>query len=152
MTTSAQKTRWSGSACRAVIRLCALSMFLGLSAACSHVPKETGGGKVRFRATSPDKGSVRLSILAPQADRVLLVIMRTLVLTPVIYEVQASRGSEGVWTADMDLVPGEYRFFFIVDGSVTVEGAMGRVEQDDFGGQTGVLKVHRTSEGFLGSF
>jgi hypothetical protein len=127
-------------------------MFLGLATACSHVPKEIPGENGQSPAMGQEKGNIRFSILAPQADRVLLVLMRTLVLPPVSYEVQATRGTDGVWTADMDLVLGEYRFFFIVDGSVTVDGALGRVEQDDFGGLTGVLKVHRTSDGILKSF
>jgi len=120
--------------------------------ACSHIPGKTYGEKGRSRARNLEKGSVRFSILAPEAERVLLVLMRTPVPAPETYEVQAGRGARGVWTASVDLIPGEYRFFFIVDGSITMKGVAGRVEQDDFGGSTGVLTVYPTPEGDLRSF
>ncbi len=154
MMTLAQKIRWSGSVCRTVTRLFAVSLLLGLAGACAHSPLEPSreGGQFGADDGQKEKGSVHFSVLAPEADRVYLILMRTLVSTPVTYEVQASRRPDGVWTADFDLIPGEYRYFFIVDGSVTVDGGTGRVVQDDFGGVTGVLTVHQTPEGVLQTF
>ena len=154
MMTLAQKTRWSGSAYRAGIRILVVSLVLGLAAACTHVPNESsrGDGRQSAAAGEMEKGGVHFSIQAPEADRVFLIIMRTLVSTPATYEVPTSRRTDGVWTADVDLIPGEYRYFFIVDGSVTVDGSVGRVEQDDFGGVTGVLTVHQTPDGVLKTF
>ena len=154
MMTLAQKTRWSGSAFRVISRFLALSLFLGLAVACAHVPDEPSRGDGRYSPVKEEnkKGGVHFSVQAPEADRVFLVLMKTLAPTPVTFEVQASRGSDGIWTADFDLIPGEYRYFFIVDGSVTVNGGGGRVEKDDFGGVTGVLTVHQTPEGVLKTF
>ena len=78
--------------------------------------------------------------------------MRSLSQTPMVYELQVTRSPEGRWTAGLDLIPGEYRYFFLVDGTVTVGKEGGRVEQDDFGGETGVLTVHRTPDGKLKAF
>jgi len=99
-----------------------------------------------------ERGSVHFSIHAPDADHVFLILMRTLVPAPVTYELQANRGADDIWTADCDLIPGEYRYFFLVDGSVTVNGEGRRVEQDDFGGVTGVLTVRQTPNGALEMF
>ena len=127
---------------------------MGLAGACAHSPLEPSreGGQFSAGDRQKEKGSVHFSVLAPEADRVHLILMRTLVSTPVTYEVQANRRVDGVWTADFDLIPGEYRYFFIVDGSVTVDGGTGRVVQDDFGGVTGVLTVHQTPKGVLKTF
>ena len=154
MMTLAQKIRWSGSVCRTVTRLFAVSLLLGLAGACAHSPLEPSreGGQFGADDGQKEKGSVHFSVQAPEADHVYLILMRTLASTPVTYEVQASRRLDGAWTADFDLIPGEYRYFFIVDGSVTVDGGTGRVEQDDFGGETGVLTVHQTPEGVLKTF
>jgi len=98
------------------------------------------------------KGGIHFSVHAPGADRVTLVLMRSLVSTPATFEVQTNKGSDGFWTADFDLIPGEYRYFFIINGSVTVVDDNGRVEQDDFGGVNGVLTVRQTPEGILDIF
>ena len=81
------------------------------------------------------------------------LLRRCLSKVPVIASLTlALSGPTIAWAADFDLIPGEYRYFFIVDGSVTVDGGTGRVVQDDFGGVTGVLTVHQTPEGVLKTF
>ena len=154
MMTLAQKIRWSGSVYRTGRRLFIVSLVLGLTAACAHTPVEPSmvEGQNSGVSVARGMGGIHFSVHAPDADRVFLVLMRTLVSTPATYEVEARRGTDGSWTADFDLVPGEYRYFFLVDGSVTVEEGVGRVEQDDFGGVTGVLTVHQTPEGVLKTF
>ena len=151
----AQRIRWSGSAFRSGIRLLVVSIILGLTAGCSHAPAErspaVNGGDNAVKGIK-DRGSIHFSVHAPDADRVTLVLMRTLVSTPATFEVHARKGPGGIWTADFDLIPGEYRYFFIVNGSVIVVGENGRVEQDDFGGLTGVLTVRQTPEGILETF
>lgn len=68
-------------------------------------------------------------------------------MAPVTYEVRAARGPGGLWEAHLDLIPGEYRYFFIVDGHVTVDAETDRIEQDDFGGVTGIVTVLKNTEG-----
>ncbi|MDF1526068.1 MAG: hypothetical protein RRA15_06350 [bacterium] len=137
-----------------VLRLLAVLVVLGPIAACSHIPAERSPSDVTNSTVRElkDKGVVRFSIHSPEADGVTLVLMRTFVASPVTFEAQASQRPDGTWTAELDLMPGDYRYFFVVDGSVTVEKGRGRVEQDDFGGVTGVLSVHRTPEGALRIF
>jgi hypothetical protein len=150
----AQRIRWSGSAFRSGIRLLVVFIFLGLTAGCSHAPVEklSAGERDNAAMGMKDKGGIHFSVHAPDAESVTLVLMRTLVSTPATFEVHARKGSSGIWAADFDLIPGEYRYFFIVNGSMTVVGESGRVEQDDFGGLTGVLTVRQTPEGILETF
>jgi hypothetical protein len=154
MTTLVQRILWSGSDCRFSLRLLVVSIFLGLAAGCSHAPAEklSAGERDNAAMGMKDKGGIHFSVHAPGADRVTLVLMRTLESTPATIEVQTNKGSNGIWTADFDLIPGEYRYFFIVNGSMTVVGENGRVEQDDFGGVNGVLTVRQTPEGVLEIF
>lgn len=154
MMTSALKIRWSGSAFKKGSRFLAAAVLSGSLAACAHTPGENPavGDRVIAAGGSHERGSVHFSVHAPEADGVTLILMKSLVLTPVVYEVRATRTSDGIWSADLDLIPGEYRYFFLVDGSVTVNGDGGRVEQDDFGGVTGVLTVDRTPDGQLRAF
>lgn len=141
-------------ACRAGIRLLALSFFLGFVAACSHTPAERSTTGERENTTEREmvRGSVYFSIHAPGADSVQLIIMRAHALTPAASVIKTIKESDDIWTADLDLIPGEYRYFFVVDGQVTVEGGTGRIVQDDFGGETRVLTVGRTPEGKLKIF
>lgn len=154
MMTLAQKIRWSGSGCRTIARLLALSLCLGSLIACSHyrggrADGDYGIGKV---TETPERGSIRFSVYAPEADGVKLFIMKSNAATPVTFETRARDSADGNWSATLDLIPGEYRYFFLVDGTVTVDREGGRVEQDDFGGVTGVLTVHQTPEGKLETF
>ena len=136
------------------MRVFIFSLLLGLAAACSHTPAEPPRAEGQNSSVNGARGmgGIHFSLHAPDADRVFLILMRTFVSTPVIYEVEARMGTDGFWNADFDLIPGEYRYFFLVDGSVTVEKGAGRVEQDDFGGVTGVLTVRQTPEGDLKTF
>lgn len=154
MTTLGLKIRWSESAFSNITRLLILPLLLFLAAACSHSPdgRHAAGGKNRAKSEVRGWEGIRFSVHAPDADNVLFIIMRTHAPKPEVHEVQARKGPDGMWTADLDLIPGEYRYFFIVDGSVTVDKDHGRFEQDDFGSVTGVLTVRRTPEGKLKTF
>ena len=137
MTTLAPKIPLSGSAFRGLSG----SLLLGVMAltllACSHSPaRETASlGSVRFAVESPDAIKVDLVLLSGRNDR------------PAMTQIQARRMDEGVWKVEMDLIPGEYRYFFLVDGALTVNSNGNRVEKDDFGGVTGVLRVSRDASG-----
>ncbi|MDF1535132.1 MAG: hypothetical protein P1S46_01350 [bacterium] len=105
--------------------------------ACSHFPvRDTGS-----------LGSVRFAVRTPGADEVDLVLLRGQTDHPVMVKVLARPLAGDLWVVEMDLVPGEYRYFFLVDGVVTVNGGRSRVEKDDFGGVTGILRVFRGDNG-----
>jgi hypothetical protein len=76
-----------------------------------------------------------------------MVLLRGHTAQPAMTRIQARRFSGDMWMVEVDLLPGEYRYFFLVDGTVTVNGGRPRVERDDFGGVTGVLRVFRGSNG-----
>ncbi len=117
-------------------------MTLGVAAAgCAHGPS----------GTASRENSVHFSIHAAQALRVVLILLDSGVPAPVPYEVEARKGPDGLWWAESDLKPGEYRYFFLVDGTVRV-GPGGRVEADDFGGLTGIVTVRESPAGGLEAF
>lgn len=132
-----------------------MTLLLAQPVGCAH--RQSGpavGEREHGRETGirVKKGGIHFSVEAPEAVSVVLVIMRTRTSEPFTYETRPIRGQTGVWTVAVDLDPGEYRYFFIVDGTVTVAERPGRIEQDDFGGVTGVFTVHQTPEGLLKTF
>lgn len=132
-----------------------MALLLAQTVGCAHSPEGPSDGRTKYgRETGirAKKGGIHFSFEAPEADNVVIVIMRTRAPEPVTYETPAKRGPTGVWSVAVDLDPGEYRYFFVVDGTVTIAERPGRVEQDDFGGMTGVFTVHQTPEGLLKTF
>ena len=141
MTTLAPKIQLSGSVSRSFLRTFLGALIPGLMvlalSACSHVPVRDAGSL----------GSVRFVVEAPDSAEVDMVLLRGRTAQPAMTRIQAQRLPGHRWTVEVDLLPGEYRYFFLVDGSVTVNGGRPRVEKDDFGGVTGVLRVFRGSNG-----
>lgn len=127
------------------------ALAIALVSGCAHLP--TGGLSV----THPDeravgKGSISMSLTAPGAENVVLILMSTHDPAAVPWEVKATKRGDGTWSAYFDLMPGEYRYFFMVDGVFTVAQGSGQVVTDDFGGKTGVLNVVRDPSGSLSTF
>ncbi len=146
MTTLVQKIRLSGSVSRSfrgtfLGALIPGFVVLALSA-CSHAPVRDSGSL----------GSVRFVVEAPGSAEVDMVLLRGRTAQPAMSRIQAQPLPGDLWTVEVDLLPGEYRYFFLVDGSVTVNGGRPRVEKDDFGGVTGVLRVFRDSNGEIQAY
>lgn len=151
MMISAQKIRLSGSAFNTWGCLVSVILVVALAAGCAQTPKgalSTGKGDDGMDRQE----SIRFSINAPDADNVVLFLMSTHDPVPMTWEILAAEGEDGTWTADFDLVPGEYRYFFSVDGAFTVGQGRGRVERDDFGGKTRVLTIFQGPDGALSAF
>jgi len=151
MMISALKIRLSGSAFRDWGCLTAVALTIALAVGCSHAPVKALSKGERDNGAG-GKGSIQFWVKAPEANNVVLVLMRTHSAVPVTWEVHARKRTDGTWAADFDLIPGEYRYFFMVDGSITVGKGRGRVEMDDFGGKTGVLNVFQGPDGGLKAF
>jgi hypothetical protein len=116
-----------------------LLMLAGLAASCSHTPRGpvAGGNAVEFRINAPGAGNVIL-VLLPSGRNGMGA-----------RKYPARVSGEDVWLASLELAPGEYRYFFMVDSNIQVAGAATRVEKDDFGGTTGILFVTRKPDGTL---
>ena len=151
MMISARRIPLSGSAFRKGAGILAvLAVMLG--AGCAHHIQQgsgTGSGAGKFGGGERSEGGVHFTIAAPGAQRVTLVLMSSSEGPPMSFEKNAKEQKGGIWIADLDLLPGEYRYFFVVDGSVTVQKGRGRVETDDFGGETGILTVLQGPDGRL---
>ena len=108
-------------------------LMAGFFLGCAGAPVRTG--------PSADRDHIRFSIRAPNADQVVLVLIKARTADADTQKIPAEKQPRGIWSISLPLPPGSYRYFFMVDGSVTVEKKRGRVERDDFGGVTGVLTV-----------
>lgn len=98
------------------------------------------------------KGSITMSLKAPEAENVVLILMNARGPATLSWEVEANKHGDGTWSADFDLIPGEYRYFFMVDGTFTVGQGSGQVVTDDFGGKTRILNVVKDSSGGVSTF
>ena len=133
-----------------------LAMAAGLAGllVVGAVSRETGAGSREQEAGRREQGaaaSVTFVLVAPQARSVALagdfndwdasrVLMR--------------REASGLWTVDVPLTPGRYRYVFVVDGRRFVaDPAAPRAVGDDFGTPTSVVTVGggalRAAEGSL---
>jgi hypothetical protein len=90
------------------------------------------------RAVPPAvKGMTRLSIAAPNAQRVELAgDFNRWTAAP------ARRAANGVWYVDLRLSPGEYRYAFRIDGTEWRVPSGARTADDDFGGKSAWITVH----------
>ena len=121
-----------------------LAMAAGLAGllVVGAVSRETGAGSREQEAGRREQGaaaSVTFVLVAPQARSVALagdfndwdasrVLMR--------------REASGLWTVDVPLTPGRYRYVFVVDGRRFVaDPAAPRAVGDDFGTPTSVVTV-----------
>jgi len=121
-----------------------LAMAAGLAGllVVGAVSRETGAGSREQEAGRREQGaaaSVTFVLVAPQARSVALagdfndwdasrVLMR--------------REASGLWTVDVPLTPGRYRYVFVVDGRRFVaDPAAPRAAGDDFGTPTSVVTV-----------
>jgi len=128
----------------AVSPLGGLAMAAGLAGllVVGAVSRETGAGSREQEAGRREQGaaaSVTFVLVAPQARSVALagdfndwdasrVLMR--------------REASGLWTVDVPLTPGRYRYVFVVDGRRFVaDPAAPRAVGDDFGTPTSVVTV-----------
>ncbi|NOY86524.1 MAG: hypothetical protein GXP52_04415 [Deltaproteobacteria bacterium] len=118
-----------------------LLLVAGFLFGCAGAPFRTG--------PVADRNFIRFSVEAPRAERVSLVLMKARSIKAAILKVPAEKRHRGIWSASLRLAPGRYRYFFIVDGSITVGTGRGRLERDDFGGVTGVLTVKDLPNGAL---
>ncbi len=134
--TLVRKILWSGSASRAATLILLMAGFLFGCATAQVRPAVVADGEI-----------IRFSVEAPNAERVVLVLMNAKTVNAATLRVSAEKRHRGIWSAKLSLPPGHYRYFFMVDGSVTVGMGKGRVEKDDFGGVTGVLTVRGAMNG-----
>ena len=133
-----------------------LAMAAGLAGllVVGAVSRETGAGSREQEAGSREPGaaaSVTFVLVAPQA--------RSVALTGDFNDWDASRvlmrrEASGLWTVDVPLTPGRYRYVFVVDGRRFVaDPAAPRAAGDDFGTPTSVVTVDggaaRTTGGSL---
>jgi hypothetical protein len=91
--------------------------------------------------------AVRFVLEAPGAGEVSLVVMNG---TDSPIRARLDRRKEtrkAVWEGLVELPPGEYRYFFLVDGVASHDPRAPRTETDDFGGINGVMMVERSSGG-----
>ncbi len=95
---------------------------------------------------SVDEG-VRFSLEAPHAGSVSLVIMKGPEFPTKVDLDQTMEIAEKGWVVVVDLPPGEYRYFFLVDGEARFDPAAPRLESDDFGGTNGIFLVERDNVG-----
>jgi hypothetical protein len=64
-------------------------------------------------------------------------------------EIRPVRTGSGAWSTYLELPPGKYSYFFLVDGSPTVGQAKARMVKDDFGGVSGLFTIVRMPDGEL---
>jgi hypothetical protein len=116
-------------------RFAGLGISFRLAAGVSRPPKPAA-------VDPPPFGLTRLSITAPNADRVELAGDFTQ-WNPV----PARRAPNGVWYVDLRIAPGEYRYAFRVNGKEWRVPAGVRTADDDFGGKSAWLTVMPTDTG-----
>lgn len=129
-----RRTQWSGWVSEALLA----GLILAL----------TGCAGSQARPSYQD-GSVRFSIEAPESAEVILVVIEGAGSRPMLREYATSRSSNGLRTVKIKLSPGEYRYFFRLDGAVVVAPEAPRQESDDFGGINGILTLEKTSRGSM---
>jgi 1,4-alpha-glucan branching enzyme len=132
----ARRIPWSGSGSDASPWM-GLILIAALLCGCATM----GPGPV-----SVDEG-VRFSLEAPHAGSVSLVIMKGPESPTKVDLDQIREKTEENWVVVVDLPPGEYRYFFLVDGEAKFDPAAPRLESDDFGGTNGVFLVERDKVG-----
>ena len=94
-------------------------------------------------------GAVRFSIEAPESAEVTLVVIEGVSSRPALKEYATVRSTNGRRIVKVKLSPGEYRYFFRMDGAVVVDPEAPRQERDDFGGINGILTLEKTLSGSM---
>ncbi|MBN2721067.1 MAG: hypothetical protein JXR72_08200 [Proteobacteria bacterium] len=119
-----------------------ICLVLAALAGCAAAPEAT---------TAKDE-HVYFHVNAPRASEVTLVVIAQPPADPVLFEISSVKTKTGFWVSFLKLPPGNYRYFFMVDGTPTVESSMERLMVDDFGGMSGVIRVEKTSDGKLETY
>lgn len=89
---------------------------------------------------------------APQALKVALVVIAQPPADPAMLKIRPVKMETGCWVSSLKLSPGDYRYFFLVDGTPTVGSSTERVMKDDFGGISGVIRVEKALNGTLDTY
>jgi len=96
---------------------------------------------------SYDNGSVRFSITVPKSAQVYLVLFQTDSSEPTLRQYPVRDNRDGRRVAVVRIGPGEYHYFFQVDGRAEIDPGAPRVEKDDFGGGNGVFTLEINNDG-----
>jgi hypothetical protein len=87
--------------------------------------------------------------VAPESAEVTLVVFQKEIPKPMLNEYTTVKNQDGLRVAWVDLVPGEYHYFFRINENVVVDPKAPRQEEDDFGGGNSLLTLERKDDGSM---